>query len=92
MENLQQRRRKLGLSLEDVSARTKVRVEFLRAIEEGRMDELPAGVYRRSYIRQYAEALGMDASALLNEAKPSASLWPDDRALLVEMARARQRA
>lgn len=54
-----------GVSLEQISQTTKIRAFWLQAIEEGRWSELPGGVYRRSYIRQYAQEAGIDASQLL---------------------------
>ena len=54
-----------GVSLEQISQTTKIRAFWLQAIEEGRWSELPGGVYRRSYIRQYAQEAGIDPSELL---------------------------
>lgn len=39
----------------------------VRAIEEGRFDELPPGIYARSAIRSYAAALGLDPVEVLHE-------------------------
>ncbi len=54
-----------GVSLEQISQTTKIRAFWLQAIEDGRWSELPGGVYRRSYIRQYAQEAGIDPSPLL---------------------------
>lgn len=59
-------RQRRGLSLEDVAAITKIRVYYLQAIEDGTFNKLPHGVYRRSYIRQYAAAIDYPESDLLN--------------------------
>lgn len=58
-------RQQKGVTLEQISQTTKIRSSWLRAIEEGRWNELPGGVYRRSYARQYAQEAGIDAQALL---------------------------
>lgn len=58
-------RQQRGLSLEQIAQVTKIRASWLRAIEEGRWEELPEGIYRRSYIRQYARETGADAALLL---------------------------
>ena len=65
-----------GISLEEISQNTKLKVTTLRAIEEARFDMLPGGIYNISYIRQYARAIGADEGALV---KMYQSLRPDDK-------------
>lgn len=64
-----------GISLEEISRNTKLKITTLRAIEEANFDVLPGGIYNISYIRQYARAIGADEGALL---KMYQSLRPDD--------------
>ncbi|MCL4783454.1 MAG: helix-turn-helix domain-containing protein [Bryobacterales bacterium] len=54
-----------GVTLEEIRDSTKIGMNFLRAIEEGAYHKLPGGIYDTSYIRQYAQAAGVDESALL---------------------------
>jgi cytoskeletal protein RodZ len=54
-----------GISLEQISDLTKLRVSTLKAIEDGDFDALPGGIYNISYIRQYARAIDADESRLL---------------------------
>lgn len=54
-----------GISLEQISSVTKLRVSTLKAIEDGNFDALPGGIYNISYIRQYARAIDTDESRLL---------------------------
>ncbi|MBZ5611299.1 MAG: helix-turn-helix domain-containing protein [Acidobacteriia bacterium] len=54
-----------GISLEEISNNTKLKVSTLKAIEEGKFDVLPGGIYNISYIRQYARAIGADESSLV---------------------------
>lgn len=49
-----------GISLEDISSRTKIAVRYLQAIEQLDFAPLPGGVYNISYIRQYARSLDID--------------------------------
>lgn len=49
-----------GLTLEQVEQTTRIRRVFLEALEEDRFDELPAPVYTRGFIRNYARLLGLD--------------------------------
>lgn len=58
-------RQRKGVSLEQIAQTTKIRTFWLQAIEEGRWHELPGGIYRRNYIRQYAEETGVDVRELL---------------------------
>ena len=53
-------RKAKGISLEEISNDTKLKIRTLRAIEAGNFDELPGGIYNISYIRQYARAIGVD--------------------------------
>ena len=55
-----------GISLEQISQITKLRVSTLKAIEEGDFDALPGGLYNISYIRQFARAIDADESHLVN--------------------------
>ena len=54
-----------GISLEEISRQTKLRVSTLKAIEDGEFEVLPGGIYNISYIRQYARAIGADESSLV---------------------------
>lgn len=64
-EDLRKRREELGKTIEEISQITKIKKSYLVAIEEGRYDELPIEVYARSYIKTYAEFLGIDHSEAL---------------------------
>jgi len=62
---LEQHRRKAGVSLETISENTKISTRFLRAIESEEFEKLPGGVFSTSYIRQYASAIGFAETELL---------------------------
>jgi len=55
----------LGESCENLSKRTGVRIEWIRAIEAGQFQELPPGIYGRSAIRAHAHALGLNVQEVL---------------------------
>ncbi len=63
--NLENRRVDSGISLEKIADTTKISMRFLRAIEDEEFEKLPGGVYDRSYLRQYAAAIGFDEVKLL---------------------------
>lgn len=49
-----------GLSQQDVSNRLHIRVRYIQAMEENKLDLLPGKVYARGYLHTYAEFLGLD--------------------------------
>lgn len=58
-------RQNKGISLEQISSITKLRIGTLKAIEAADFDALPGGIYNISYIRQYARAIDVDESHLI---------------------------
>ena len=54
-----------GLSLTEISRRTRIGIGFLRKIEEGNLKGLPPGFYARAFVRVYSEAIGIDADVVL---------------------------
>lgn len=55
-----------GISLQEIARATCIGVRYLEAIERSEFHKLPGGVYNSSYIRQYATAVGLDPSPLLD--------------------------
>lgn len=64
---LKQARLQKGVSLEEVSRQTFIKLHYLYALEEGQMEQLPAPVYTSGYIRQYARLLALDEAALIRQ-------------------------
>ena len=62
---LQEARIEKSLTLLDVSKATKIRVEFLKAIEMGRYDRLPSPTYVQGFVRNYAKFLGLPENQIL---------------------------
>jgi len=62
--DLRRARTRREIELSEVEAATRIRVRFLRAIEEEEWDALPGGVYTRGFIRTYAAHLGLDGERL----------------------------
>jgi transcriptional regulator with XRE-family HTH domain len=52
-----------GLSLDEISLTTRVRVAHLAALEASAMELLPSRPFTIGYVRAYAKALGLDADA-----------------------------
>src|SRR5215510_7632891 len=60
----QQARGRAGLSLDDLSARTKIRRHMLESIERNDFASIPGGLLARGYLRAYASEVGLPAEAI----------------------------
>ncbi len=58
---LRREREARGIALEEVSAKTRIKLEFLRDLECGELDRLPARVFVGGFARAMAQAIGADA-------------------------------
>jgi cytoskeletal protein RodZ len=61
---LHQVREEKGIRIEEVAAKTNIRLYFLQALDAGKFTELPEPVYVQGFIRRYADILGLDGQAL----------------------------
>src|SRR5215207_7127443 len=64
---LREARTERGIELSEVERVTKIRIKFLRAMEEDRWEALPAPAYARGFLSTYARFLGLDDQALVDE-------------------------
>jgi cytoskeleton protein RodZ len=64
---LAEARTRRGVDLDEVHAATGIRPRYLRAIEEEDWNALPEEFYARSFLRKYAEFLGVDPDPLVAE-------------------------
>ena len=65
--SLREARLRRGLDLDEAAERTLIRARYLAALEEERFHVLPHGSYRRSFLREYAEFLGLDGDIYVDE-------------------------
>jgi len=61
-DELRWERERRKVSMERVSAETKVSVRHLEALEAGEYGELPGGVFRKGIVRSYLAAVGLEES------------------------------
>lgn len=73
---LKRSREERNLSLDEAARATKIRKDFLLAIEDDKLETLPGPVFARGFVRSYAEYLSLDAPALI--ARVSRSLEGKD--------------
>jgi cytoskeleton protein RodZ len=67
--SLREARMRQRIDITDMEVRTKIRAKYLRALENEEWDLLPGPTYVRSFLRTYAEALGLDSKLLVEEYK-----------------------
>lgn len=70
---LRLKRQQQALSLGEVAVKTRIQQRLLQAIEEGQMDELPEPIYIQSFIKQYADTLGLNGQEMSNAFPPGYS-------------------
>lgn len=75
-EKLRKAREAKGLSLEQVEEATKIVRSYLQALEDEEFERLPAPVYVKGFLRNYASYLGLDAQEVLSLYSASAAPAP----------------
>lgn len=55
------------IDVSEIEATTKIRAKYLRALENEEWDLLPGPTFVRTFLRTYAQALGLDSKALVEE-------------------------
>ena len=58
-----------GIDISEVETATKIRAKYLRAMENEEWDLLPGPTFVKTFLRTYAEYLGIDAKLLVDEYK-----------------------
>lgn len=64
---LREARMRERIDVSEIEAKTKIRARYLRALENEEWDLLPGPTFVRSFLRTYAQALGLDDKALVEE-------------------------
>src|SRR5919198_3837998 len=65
--SLRDARIRQGFELEDVARATRIPARILAALEAERFERIPGDFYARSYLRTYADFLGLDATRFVDE-------------------------
>lgn len=65
-ETLREARMRQGFDIADVEQRTKIRAKYLRALENEEWGLLPGPTFVRTFLRTYAEAVGLDPHVLVD--------------------------
>jgi len=65
--NLRRIRVQRGFSLEQLAASTKVSIALWKGLERNDFSRWPTGIYARSYVRDYAAAIGVDPESTVDD-------------------------
>ena len=64
---LRSERERRRITLESIAANTKIGIGLLKALERDDVSRWPTGIFRRSFIRAYADAVGLDGDDIVRE-------------------------
>ncbi len=70
-ETLRDARMRARIDVSEIEAKTKIRAKYLRALENEEWSLLPGPTFVKSFLRTYAQALGLDGKALVEEYRVS---------------------
>jgi cytoskeletal protein RodZ len=66
-EYLRQAREAKSISIDEIAINTRIRPDFLIAMEEGRASDLPEAVYIQGFIRRYCDVIGIDGTPIASK-------------------------
>src|SRR3954466_9948073 len=64
---LRQERERRQISLKSIAENTKISRSLLEALERDDVSRWPTGIFRRSFVRAYAKAIGLDPDEVVRE-------------------------
>ena len=76
-EFFKQVRETKGLTIDEVAAKTRIRTDFVKALEDGNFAKLPDQVFARGFVRSYARSLGLDEEDAIHRFAQSAGAFYD---------------
>ena len=76
-EFFKQVRETKGLTIDEVASKTRIRTDFVKALEDGNFAKLPDQVFARGFVRSYARSLGLDEDDAIHRFAQSAGAYYD---------------
>jgi len=64
---LREARERRGISLRQIADHTRISMGFLEALERNDISRLPGGIFSRAFVRSYANEVGLDAEATIQD-------------------------
>jgi cytoskeletal protein RodZ len=71
---LRYERERRQIALKSIAESTKINIALLEGLERDDVSRWPSGIFRKSFIRSYADAIGLNADAIVRE---FTELYPD---------------
>jgi cytoskeleton protein RodZ len=71
--DLRAARERVGWSLSQMADELRIRYQYLEALEDGRINELPGNAYALGFMRTYATALGLDPDEIARRFRAEAA-------------------
>lgn len=78
-ETLRERRMALKIDVHEVEEATKIRAKYLRALENEEWALLPGQAYVKSFLRTYADYLGLDSRELVDAYRSSGDHFEEEQ-------------
>lgn len=83
-QRLRRERERRGIALADIAAHSKIKASLFEQLERDDVSHWPAGIFGRSFIRAYAQAIGVDPDETVREfllrfQDPSEATWPGEK-------------
>ena len=78
-EQLRNARQEKNLTLKDIAKKINIKYEYLKALEDGELEKLPPGVYRKNFLREYAIFLDLDSKKILKDFVGDEAVEQDDK-------------
>ena len=76
-EFFRQVRETKGLTIDEVASKTRIRTDFVKALEDGNFAKLPDQVFARGFVRSYARSLGLDEDDAIHRFTQSSGAYYD---------------
>src|SRR5215203_2751543 len=80
-QRLKETREEQRLTLDKVFEDTRIRVQYLQALEADDLSVMPSPVQARGYLRNYVEYLGLNIEEALNEMRDASAQKPSDQVI-----------
>jgi cytoskeletal protein RodZ len=90
-ELLRKKREESGRDLKEIAETLKIRLDYLKAIEEGDLKKLPAEVYLKGYLTEYAKILDVDHEMIMETYHKEAASPPASSEQVQEILPIRQK-
>ena len=90
-QKLRAARERRGVSLRDISERTKLSVATIEALERNDVSRLPGGIFARAFLRAYAAEVGLDQEATVREFIERFNVEPAPSSVVVDDGSAQAR-